>query len=54
MKRFYFGYAGISLTYWEDARNVRDLLKKLDRRGMEEPDWIDPAVGSPGKFPRSH
>jgi hypothetical protein len=54
MKRFYFGYTGTSQTYWEDAGNLKELLKKLDDRGMEEPDWVDPVMGSINALPRSN
>jgi len=54
MKRFYFGYTGSSQTYWEDAKSLKDLLKKLDARGMEEPDWVDPVMGSINALPRSN
>jgi hypothetical protein len=54
MKRFYFGYTGSSQTYWDDARSLMDLLKKLDARGMEEPDWVDPVRGSINALPRSN
>jgi hypothetical protein len=54
MKRFHFGYTACSQTYWEDARNLKDLFKRLDDRGMEKPDWVDPVIGSPDTLPRSH
>ena len=44
MKRFTFGYEGCQLVYWLNARDEADLLCQIDDKGMDVPDWIDPAT----------
>jgi len=44
MKKYTFGYIGCSIVYWLNARDEADLLCQIDEKGMDVPDWIDPAT----------
>jgi len=54
MKRFIFGYDECTERFWENATSIADLVRKLNERGMEAPDWIDPCTTCADSLPRSH